>query len=407
MVCEKLAGVKHDFSKDGLELIVENGKLHANGTTLGGDNGIAVALMMAVLDDAHLEHPPIECVFTTEEEVGLNGAVSLDKSLLQARTMINLDSEEEGVATVSCAGGMRYGLRRTVLREEKQGTLVNIEITGLSGGHSGGDIDKERRNANKLMARLLYRLLKNEESRLVSFVGGNKDNAIPRECEASLLYSETAQAEQALKDIQKLADAFTEEIVPFEPGFRCKATVSKNTTAQVLSAKDAHALIDAICLAPNGIRYRNPTQGNFVVTSLNLGVVRAENDEMTMVFAPRSSIDSLQEETMDVLELLAKTFGFETKVTGRYPGWAFAEHSRIRDVFCESYRTLFAGELKIVAIHAGLECGLFLAEIPEMDAIAVGPTIHGCHTPDEFMLLDSCSRFYQLLADVLSKLARN
>ena len=197
MVCEKLAGVEHDFETEGLDLIVEDGVLRANGTTLGGDNGAAVALMMTVLDDDTLRHPPLECVFTVCEEVGLDGAKALDKSQLDSRTMINLDSEEEGVATVSCAGGMRYALVRPAQREEAHGFPVSLEIRGLLGGHSGSDIHKERRNGVKLMARVLRHLTAGKDCRLMAFDGGSKDNAIPRECSASVLYLNREEAQKA------------------------------------------------------------------------------------------------------------------------------------------------------------------------------------------------------------------
>ena len=201
MVCEKRAGVEHDFEKDGLDLIIRDGRLTANGTTLGGDNGVAVALMLMVLDDDEIEHPPVECVFTTEEEVGLNGAKALDKSVLKARTMINMDSEDEGVATVSCAGGLRVQFTKEIKRTTVQGSLLTLKVEGLLGGHSGQDIDKERQNADLLMARMIQRLLKETKGQLVSFNGGTKDNAIPRECEASLIYEsdeEAAKAEEQL-----------------------------------------------------------------------------------------------------------------------------------------------------------------------------------------------------------------
>lgn len=406
MVCEKKAGVIHDFDKDGIKLIVENGILRADGTTLGGDNGAAVALMMAILDDDTLTHPPIECVFTTEEEVGLNGAVTLDKSLLKARTMINLDSEEEGVATVSCAGGMRYTLTRKAVKEAACGSVMKISFSGLLGGHSGTDIDKERYNANKLMGRLLYRISQNKHPLLVSFSGGTKDNAIPRECVACICFREADAAQEAAETAEKMCRAFSEETVSAEPDFKYEITVSEDKNISVFSEKDTNALINALCLAPNGIRRRNPKQGYFVVTSLNLGIVSAENESIKLVFAPRSSVASLQEETKDTLKLLADTFGFDTEIAGQYPGWAFKDDSPIRKVFCKTYKELFNNELKIEAIHAGLECGLFSDAIPGLDAIAVGPTIRGCHTPDEYLPLDSFERFYVLLTKVLEQLAQ-
>ena len=238
MVCDKRAGVEHDFEKEGIDLVLKDGVLSANGTTLGADNGVAIALMMMVLDDEDIKHPPVECVFTTEEEVGLNGAQALDKSQITARTMINMDSEEEGVATISCAGGLRVQLTRPVERIAAEGTLVQIRIEGLLGGHSGTDIDKERQNANILMARLVEHLMKNTDGKLVTFAGGTKDNAITRECEASLVYAEKAEAEKAEKLACELAETFSEEISSFEPDFGCEVSVEEGRGCKSICKRD-------------------------------------------------------------------------------------------------------------------------------------------------------------------------
>ncbi len=405
MVCEKLAGVDHDFEKDGIDLIVKDGVLTANGTTLGGDNGAAVALMLAVLDDDTLAHPALECVFTTQEETGLTGAAGLDKSLISARTMINLDSEEAGIATVSCAGGMRFTMTRPITRHTASGKLLTIDVSGLLGGHSGTDINKERQNGIILLARLINRVLHETGAQLASFAGGSKDNAIPREVCAVLVCSD-ADIEKAQSIAEAMAADFAAELVPFEPDFKCTIS-AQDGAAEVLSEADAKAFISAICLAPNGVRRRNLKQDGFVVTSLNLGVARMDDTTASLVFAPRSSVASLQNYTTDCLYLLAETFGFDCDIAGAYPGWSFAEESPIRDTFIASYRELFDADLKIEAIHAGLECGLFSDALPGLDAIAVGPTIRGCHTPDEYLPLDSFERFYSLLTDVLSRLAKH
>lgn len=406
MVCDKLAGVEHDFEKDGIELVVKDGVLSANGTTLGADNGVAVALMMMVLDDEAIKHPPVECVFTTEEEVGLNGAQALDKSLITARTMINMDSEEEGVATISCAGGLRISLTRPVKRETAEGTLITIKIKGLLGGHSGMDISKERQNANLLMARMVDHLMRNTDGKLVTFAGGTKDNAITRECGATLIYADKAEAEKAEKLARSLAETLAAEITPDEPDFVCEISVEEGKTASALAAEDAKAFVSAIRLAPNGVFSRNMKMDGFVVTSSNMGVVKADEDCLQIVVSPRSSVASLQEDTKERFQTLADTFGFRTEYSGEYPGWSFAEKSRIREVFVESYRELFGKELKLEAIHAGLECGLFSEALPGLDAIAVGPTLYDVHTPDEHVPLDSFERFYELLKDVLARLAK-
>lgn len=405
MVCEKRAGVTHDFFKDGVDLVVKDGVLSANGTTLGGDNGAAVAVMLAVLDDDTLRHPPLECVFTTQEETGLGGASALDKTRLTARTMINLDSEDEGVATVSCAGGMRLTLSRPAEKRPAAGTVLRLVVTGLLGGHSGIDINKERVNANILMARLLHCLLRETDGALAAFDGGSKDNAIPRECEAALVYADAAGAARAEAIAREMAGVFSEEIRPYEPDFMLNAELAQGG-ADALAAADARALVEAVLLAPNGVRARNLKQDGFVVTSLNLGIVSTSDGALRLVFAPRSSVGSLQDDTVARLQLLGETFGFACFITGAYPGWSFAEVSPIREVFSESYRSLSGEALRIEAIHAGLECGLFSDALPGLDAIAVGPTILGVHTPDERLPLDSFSRFYQLLCDVLARLSQ-
>lgn len=405
MVCEKNAGVEHDFIREGLKLVVKDGILSADGTTLGADNGVAVALMLMVLDDEELVHPPVECVFTTEEEVGLNGAAALDKSLITARTMINMDSEEEGIGTVSCAGGLRIECVRPMKREAAEGILLQIGIRGLKGGHSGMDIDKERQNANRLMARMVWQLMKNTDGKLTDFTGGNKDNAIPRECAASLIYADAAEAEKAEKLAKELAATLADEITPYEENFVCSVEKKENTKTQAIPQEDARAFVTAMYLAPNGVQSRNMHMDGFVVSSVNMGVVRTEEDRMVLVFSPRSSVASLQEEMKARLGLLAETFGFTSSYRGEYPGWSYKEKSRIREVFQESYRGLFGKEMKMEGIHAGLECGLFCDAFPDLDAVAVGPTLYHVHTPEENLPLDSFERFYQLLRDVLRRLA--
>lgn len=405
MVCDKRAGVEHDFEKDGIDLVLKDGVLSANGTTLGADNGVAIALMMMVLDDDDIKHPPVECVFTTEEEIGLNGAQALDKSRITARTMINMDSEEEGVATISCAGGLRVQLTRKVERINAEGTIVQVKIEGLLGGHSGTDIDKERQNANILMARMVERIMNNTDGKLVSFAGGTKDNAITRECEASLIYADKTEAENAEKLAAELAEIYTDEISAFEPDFACEISVEENQSAAALRDEDAKAFIGAIRLAPNGVYRRNIKMDGFVVVSSNMGVTRADQDELVIVISPRSSVASLQEDSKARFALLAETFGFEISYSGQYPGWDYKEDSKIREVFLESYRELFGKELRLEALHAGLECGLFSEAIPGLDAIAVGPTLYDVHTPDEHVPLDSFERFYELLKHVLGRLA--
>lgn len=405
MVCDKLAGVEHDFENDGIELVVKDGVLSANGTTLGADNGVAVALMMMALDDDALVHPALECVFTTDEETGLVGAETLDKSQIDARIMINLDSEEEGVATVSCAGGVVATYTRAIAREHKQGTTLTLEISGLLGGHSGADIHLERGNGDLLMARIVEHLLRDDAASLVSFAGGTKDNAINRECKAVLVYADEAAAQAGVELAQGLIDDIKAELEVFDPGFTCTLDLANNVEVEAMAKTDALALVRALRLAPNGVMRRNVAADDAVEVSSNIGVVDANGDEIKILLSPRSSITSLQEDVKDRIRILAEVLGFDVVFEYEYPGWSYAEHSAVRDVFCESYRELFGTELRIESIHAGLECGLFAAALDGLDAIAVGPQLADVHTPDEHMDLASFERFYVLLVDVLKRLA--
>ncbi len=405
MVCDKLAGVEHDFEKDGIDLMVVDGMLTANGTTLGADNGIAVALMMAILDDDTLVHPALECVFTTDEETGLVGAETLDKSQIDARIMINLDSEEEGVATVSCAGGVVATITRAVTREHIAGSTLTLEISGLLGGHSGADIHLERGNGDLLMARIIERLMAAGDARLVSFNGGTKDNAINRECTAVVAYADAAAAQAGAEIAKNVVAQITAELEVFDPGFTCAITVADGVEVDAMSEADGLAMIRALRLAPNGVMRRNVAADGAVEVSSNIGVVATTDEEIKILLSPRSSITSLQDDVKDRIQTLADTLGFNAKFEYEYPGWSYAEHSAVRDVFKESYLGLFGTELKIESIHAGLECGLFAAALDGLDAIAVGPQLYDVHTPDERMDLKSAEHFYTLLVDVLKRLA--
>ena len=405
MVCDKRAGVEHDFEHDGIDLVVKDGMLTANGTTLGADNGIAVALMLTVLDDDSLVHPALECVFTTDEETGLVGAETLDKSQIDARIMVNLDSEEEGVATVSCAGGVVATLTRPVVREHVDGATLTLDISGLMGGHSGSDIHLERGNGDLIMARIIEKLMRTGAPHLVNMNGGTKDNAINRECTAVLIYADAAAAQAAAETAQAVVDEITAELEVFDPGFTCTVEVADGASVEAIPDADARAFISALRLAPNGVMRRNVAADGAVEVSSNIGVVQTSDDMITFLLSPRSSITSLQEDVKERIQTLADAFGFNALFENEYPGWSYVEHSHVRDVFKESYRELFGTELRIESIHAGLECGLFAAALPGLDAIAVGPTLANVHTPDECMELASSERFYELLVDALRRLA--
>lgn len=405
MVCEKDAQTAHDFMKEGIRLQVCDGILTAQGTTLGADNGVAVALMMAILEDDTLRHPPLECVFTVQEETGLTGAGALDPALLSARTMINLDSEEEGVATVSCAGGARLHLSANCRWQEykSEKPALRVSIGGLLGGHSGSDIHLGRGNANVLMGRLLYAAVRGRQALLCSMQGGNKDNAIPRECEMVLITEDPADLQAAQADILFEAEEIQKELAQADKGFTVQ--VSPAATRRAMDYDTTDSVVSLLLLAPNGVLGRNTAQ-DFVVCSSNLGVICTGEAFIEFVFSLRSSADSMQKQSIRRLERLADLLDLSVEMVSQYPGWAYAEQSGIREVFRACYQQQTGRALRCEAIHAGLECGLFSGKLPGLDAIAVGPQIDGCHTPHERLDLRSFERFYRLLTGVLGTLAQ-
>ena len=404
MVCEKNAGVSHDFFKEGIKLSAGNGKLWAKGTTLGADNGVAVALMLTILEDDNFPHPPLECVFTVQEETGLTGALEIDGTQLSARTMINLDSEEEGVATVSCAGGMRITLSRKVSYQTSSLPGLQISLRGLKGGHSGMDIALSRGNANKLMGRILYLLYQEIPFGLCEVNGGNKDNAIPRESDAFLAFSNEGDRDRTILLLQKTAEELFREYGGTDPDFRVEALPFR--PKRVMDVSSSESLIRLLYLAPDGVRKWSPESGGFTVSSLNMGVVHTGEEGVSIVFSPRSSVASLQRDTREYLLLLAELLGFGVEVRSEYPGWRYQPQSTIRDICKKCYGELTGKELRCEAIHAGLECGIFSEKLPGLDAIAIGPEIVGCHTPEETLSLESLSLTYRLVREMLQKLTK-
>ncbi len=403
MVCEKNNETIHDFDHEGIKLIFDGQYLKAKGTTLGADNGVAIAIMMTLLDDSSLIHPPLECVFTVQEETGLTGAENLDVSVLKAKTMINLDSETEGIATVSCAGGARVHLTRVLAFSTADKKALKINLGGLLGGHSGCDIGLERGNSNLLMGRLLRTAQAVSDLYLAAFSGGNKDNAIPRECEAIVAVED--RLSEVIAAVKKEVVIIKQELSETEPDFWVKITeVSSNKIATKEATAD---LITLLTLAPNGVFNRNTTNGGFVVCSANLGIIDLEDETLRLVFSLRSSVDSLQQQTMHKLKDLAALLHFNYHLHSQYQGWAYREQSPIRDLYCQAYEEIAGRPLICEAIHAGLECGLFLGKMPYLDAIAVGPQIDSCHTPQERLDLSSCALNYRVLTEVLARLATN
>ena len=398
MVCEKNNDTVHDFLRDGLKLFVEDGWLGARGTTLGGDDGIAVAMMLAILD-GQMPHPAVECLFTVEEEVGLLGAESFDYSLISAKRMINMDSEDESVVTAGCAGGLRTDLSIPVTYEAAKGIAVEIKIGGLAGGHSGADVHLGRANANKLMGRLLLALSKEFDFGLCALEGGSKDNAIPRECTAVVcgkgLLSMPAK-------VAKLTNEIKSELCAADAGFfmQCKTLAAPD----VCMDKDSTArVVCAMGTVANGVLAMSNNIEGLVEYSRNLGIVRTEQGSVHLTLSSRSAIESQLDASIDDLDALATLCKGSARHHSRYPGWSYAVESPLRDQYLTAYEGLFGKMPEVSVIHAGLECGIIRSKLPDMDMISVGPNMRDIHSPAERLDLASCERFWQVIAKMLAQ----
>ncbi len=400
MVCEKNEGVVHDFDTDGLELYLDGDWLRAKGTTLGADNGVAVAVMLCILDGGVAAHPPLQCLFTASEEVGLDGVKAFDYSRIYARQMINMDSADERLLIAGCAGGLRSSVSFSKSSEEVLAKyLVSVKVKGLYGGHSGEDIDKGRANANKLMGRVLDELLKCTELRIVSICGGTKDNAIPRECEAML----------ALDSLEAFGDRFDglkrdlrEGICPDDKNLTLEWCVcGENKKAEVLDSKVAESIVFLMRTVANGIFEMNNSIKGLVEWSRNLGIVRCDKDASELVFSSRSSFESRIDASAAELDAYAKALGADIKHYNRYPSWNYAPSSEIRQAYINAYRELFGDTPEVTVIHAGLECGFISQAVPDMDIVSCGAAVLDLHSPDERLNMKSFERFYSVIKYIL------
>lgn len=401
MVCEKTADCPLDMTKDGLILKTDGAWIWADGTTLGGDNGIAVAMALAILDDAALAHPRLEVVLTSDEEIGMLGAVALDMSRLQSRLMLNLDSEAEGVLTVSCAGGVMACCHVPVEREQTEGVLCHIAIEGLCGGHSGAEIHKGRANANMLMGRLLYGLSKEMALRLVEIRGGQADNAIASSCLAEVLVP--AEEEERVKTLtETYARVFEAEYQVADPGLR--VTFSCNTANLPAMTMAATARVtSALMLLPNGVQNMSIDIPGLVQTSLNLGILKSNEYEVVAKFAVRSAVSSEKAMLCNRIDCLASLLGGYTEYVGDYPGWEYKRDSKLRELIADVYTAQTGKEAVIEAIHAGLECGIFAGRLPGLDCVSLGPDLVDIHTPRERLSVASTERTWNLVCEVLRR----
>ncbi len=405
MVCEKTPDSSHDFEKDGLDLYIEDGYVRARNTTLGGDDGIFVAMALAVLEDDGLCHPPIEAVFTVDEEIGLLGAEGLDTGILSGNRMINLDSEEDGVIWVASAGGVSSRSEIPVKWAEGEGLSAEIVIDGLMGGHSGAEIDKNRASAVMLMGRLLYGLGDVCEYGLVSLYGGEKENAIPKSCTVSVLIPDDS-AEEVRTYLSGLNDSLRQEYAGTDEGICVRADFRGHQTAKVLHPTSLSKIVFFLRNIPWGIQKMSGTVENLVETSNNAGIVRLDEECFSVDCGVRSSVGSAKNDLAARIRHLTEFLGGECTFSGDYPAWEYREESPLRDLTVSVYKKLFGADPVVGAVHAGLECGLFYGKIPNLDCISLGPDIKDIHTVDEHLHIASTERYYRLLTAVLEAMKR-
>ena len=403
MVCEKTSDSTHDFTKDALELYIEEDYLAAKNTTLGGDDGAAVAYALAILEDDSLVHPPLEAVITTDEEIGLLGATALDASDLEGRYMINIDSEDDDTVLVSCAGGMTSHCVLPVATQKKQGKKLTVTVKGLLGGHSGAEIDKNRVNADILMGRLLYDLRK-QSYEIISVQGGTKQNAIPREAVAELLVEEEA-VYNVLNEIKFLAEKYKNECRTNEPDLTILTAQGDEKEYSCLDADSKQRLLCMLMNTPNGIQVMSPDIEGLVESSLNLGELFFEDEAYHFIYGVRSSQSSYKLYMGNKLENLIQQLGGSYSYEGEYPGWEYKKDSRLREIYIAAYQDMFNAPMKVEAIHAGLECGILAEKIGDLDIISVGPNMKDIHTSEERLSISSTKRVYDLLCKVLKDFA--
>ena len=401
MVCEKNKDTDHDFTKDPLKLRVEDGMIYATGTTLGADNGIAVAMGMAILSDNSIEHPEIEFLVTVDEEAGMSGAMNLDGSQLKAKYILNLDSEEEGYILVSCAGGATakstLPIEYTNISGDKVG--LAIDIKGLLGGHSGMDIIKQRGNSNKLLGRLLNLLSIDYDLAKVS--GGSKNNAIPRESECIIAVNKNSvdEVKKQISDIEKI---FKNELKTSDPGLVIE--VSEADVEKVFTPEFKDKVIKMYNLMPNGVQTMSMDIEGLVESSTNLGVVVNSDNDILFESAVRSSVSTLKDDILNRMDLLTQSLKGSFKVESSYPAWEYAKGSKLEEICIEAYEKLTGKKPTIMALHAGLECGLLLSKMNGAEAISFGPDMFDVHTPNEHLDVKSTENTWDYLLTILKSI---
>lgn len=404
MVCEKVKGLDFDFETQPIETYVEGEWMRARGTTLGADDGIGVALALAIATDPAVEHGPLECLFTRDEETGLTGAFDLEPGFMHGEMLINLDSEDEGELFVGCAGGAQTSVTFHYSREALPGGYLplRLSIDKLTGGHSGDDIDKRRANSNKLLARMLYALWGTTDARLLFIKGGNLHNAIPREAEA-IVAVPMADKERVRVLVNQMAADIQQEFHAEEPQMEIRLESEPDCAGPAIDRATARNLVFALQAVHNGVLEMNQDIHTLVETSSNLANIRTHEDTITILSSQRSSALSSRHYMSDVFAAPFLLAGADVKVGGGYPGWTPDTSSPLLHIAVETYKQLFGKEPKVRAIHAGLECGLFSEKYPGIHMISFGPTLRGVHSPDERLLIPTVQMVWNHLVEILKR----
>ena len=406
MVWEKNRDTVFDFETQGIDLIIENNVIKANKTTLGADNGIAVAYALALLDSNDIKHPALEILITTDEEAGMSGVSNLDPSLFNGHTLLNIDTEDYGEIYVSSAGGSRvknvFELTKEKIETHTNHHFFSIDVKGLKGGHSGTDIDKNLGNANKILGDILYHITKKYNFNIISLNGGDKMNAIPREAIAILNVDLSTSTSEDFKTLISLAtDVFKKEYSKTDSNLEIEVRELNKEYKEQFTSSDSLKIINFLHNFPNGVVSMSKNIENLVETSLNLGVIKASSTKLSIESLLRSSVVSSLTDLENSLIQLSKEYNTVSKVDTAYSPWEYNENSELRILFEEAFTVLTNENPKIMAIHAGLECGILVSKIKNLDVISIGPNIRGAHTPEEYMEIDSVGKTWDVIIKAL------
>ena len=400
MVCEKDPELEFDFAKDAIQPYIDGGNIKARGTSLGGDNGIAIAMMLAILDDDTLHHPQLEMLMTVDEETSMDGAFGFDCAQLRGHRLINLDSEYEGVLMCSCAGGVDVVCNLPVLREEKEGCRLTLTVAHLRGGHSGVEIDKGRANANILMGRLLFRLQNELPLGIAEYCGGSRVNAIASHAEAEILI-EKSRLTECEEHIKQMEAIFRKEYHASDPDISVNLKLSESGCFSVLDEASAARMISLLLILPDGMQEMSAEMPGLVQTSCNLGAASLQESAFTFTSSIRSCMETKKMMLAEKIMRIVVLTGGSAALEGDYPGWSYQPDSRLKETLINAYQKVCGIKASAEAVHAGMECGIFAAGIPNLDCVSIGPTMGDVHTPQEHLSISSVQRTWKVLLTAL------